>query len=67
MMFTVKQARVLAGKTQQQIAEAIGVHRTTYFHLEQHPETMSVLQLVRFCQAVGRDTSEIFLPTTLEK
>lgn len=44
MAYTVKQARLLAGLTQQQMADELCVHRTTYVKLESDPESFTMKQ-----------------------
>lgn len=51
--YTVKQARRLAGKTQLQVANAIGVCLQTYRRLEENPEKMTVAQAKMFCNEVA--------------
>ena len=60
MCYTVKQARLLAGKTQEEMADAIGVHRSTYIKLEANPDTMTIRQAKRFSQATGIPMDHIF-------
>lgn len=57
--FTVKQARVLAGMTQAEMAVRLGVCLQTYRKLEAHPERMSMLQAKAFCQSVARPIDSI--------
>ena len=44
MAYTVKQARRLAGYTQQEMADELHIHRTTYIKLEENPESFTVGQ-----------------------
>ena len=58
-MLTLKQARNLAGKSQTEIAQAIGVCLATYRKYEENPETMSIMQARRFCLEVGQPVDRI--------
>lgn len=57
--FTVKQARTFAGKTQREMAEAIGVCRDTYMHLEKNPERITVGQANAISQYTGIPFNQI--------
>ena len=59
MKLTVKQARVGANLTQEGAAEALGVHPTTYWKLEKHPEKMSISMAYKFAQITGVDFNDI--------
>lgn len=50
---TVKQMRLVKGKTQEACAEAICVHVNTYRRLEANPEDFSVRQAVDLCEFLG--------------
>ena len=50
---TVKAARVNAGKTQQEVADAMGVHVQTYGRIEKNPEDMSIKEAKKFADIVG--------------
>lgn len=52
MAYTVKQARRLAGLTQQEMADELHIHRTTYIKLEENPESFTVGQ----AKAISRKT-----------
>lgn len=43
MKYTVKQARMLAGFTQDEMAKKLNIHRDTYRNMEKHPEKISFL------------------------
>lgn len=60
MQFTVKQARMLAEKTQGEIAAAIGVHRSTYIKLEANSDAMTIGQAKRFSRVTGIPLNNIF-------
>lgn len=59
MQITMKQARVGANLTQAAVAEKMGVHPTTYFRMEKHPEDLTVKQAFRFSNIVGVDFDDI--------
>lgn len=60
MNLTVKQARLLAGYTQKQIADILGVHVQTYMKWERNPGEMSISTAKQFSKIVGRGFDEIF-------
>lgn len=60
MKFTVKQARLLAGLTQKEVAQMLNMHVQTYMKLEKNPELMSIKTAKEFSQIVGRNFEEIF-------
>lgn len=53
-LLTLKQARNLKGKTQTELARAIGVCLATYRKYEEKPETMTIAQARLFCAAVDQ-------------
>lgn len=57
--YTMKQARNLAGKTQTQIANELGVCLASYNKMEKHPERMTIAQAKLFCRAVGQPADAI--------
>jgi len=60
MKFTVKQARLLAGLTQKEVAQMLKMHVQTYMKLEKNPELMSIKTAKEFSRIVGRNFEEIF-------
>lgn len=60
MILSVKQARVLAGKTQQEMAESMGIHRHTYAKIEQDPEIATIRQAEEIARITGFDLEQIF-------
>ena len=60
MIFTVKQARLLANKTQAQMAEALKVHVQTYRKIELKPETATVKQAQIISEVTGLTLDQIF-------
>lgn len=59
MVITVKQARLLAGLTQQQVAAQMDVHRQTYMKWEQNPDEIPIGKAKQFCEIVGKKIDEI--------
>jgi DNA-binding XRE family transcriptional regulator len=57
---TLKQARLLAELTQQEIAEILGVHVQTYMKWEKNPEEMSIGTAKQFSRIVKREFEDIF-------
>jgi DNA-binding XRE family transcriptional regulator len=57
---TMKQARLLAELTQQEIAEILGVHVQTYMKWEKNPEEMSIGTAKQFSRIVKREFEDIF-------
>ncbi len=53
MVYSVKQARMLAEKTQRACAEAIGVCEQTYRKIEKNPETATVKQALALSSFFG--------------
>lgn len=58
-VLTVKQARVLAEKTQTDMALALGVCLQTYRKLEENPEKMTIAQAKCFCAAVAQPINSV--------
>jgi len=58
-VLTLRQARNLTGKTQTELAQAIGVCLATYRKYEENPETMTISQARRFCQEVNQPPDRI--------
>lgn len=53
MLYTLKQARLLSGKTQVEMAKMLGVCRDTYRKLELHPGVATIEQ----AKAISKITS----------
>ena len=60
MRITMKQARVGADMTQQQVADRLGVHVQTYQRMENNPEDISIKQGKKFADIVGVNFEDIF-------
>lgn len=63
-VFTVRQARNMAGKTQTEIANSLGICLETYRKLERCPEKMTIEQAKMFCREVSRQINEVSFFTT---
>ena len=68
-MFTItlEAARVNAGLTQEALAEAIGVHRSTIYNWEKGKTSPDSKHLKRLSEITGAPMDIIFLPDTLLK
>lgn len=53
MQFTIEQARKYAGLTQEQMGNAIGVHRSTYTKIEKDPTLATVGQINQISDVTG--------------
>lgn len=60
MAFTLKQARILSGLTQEQVAQELKVHRQTYMRWERKPDDMPVGKAKKASALFGRGVDEIF-------
>ncbi len=56
-----KQARLLSGLSQKEVADQLGVHRQTYMKWEQNADEMPVGKAKQFSAMVGRAFEDIFL------
>lgn len=59
-MFTVKQARQYAGLTQAQMAEKLGISRSSYIWLEAHPDRTTVAQAKKISEITGISFDDLF-------
>lgn len=60
---TLTAARVNAAYSQEQLAEKLGVARTTVANWESGKTEMKVVHLCAFCELTGFKMDEILLPT----
>ena len=60
MIFTVKQARKYAGKTQSEMAEALKIHKDTYRKIENNPKTATIDQAKKIADFTGIEFDQIF-------
>lgn len=63
MQVTMKQARVGADMTQQEVADRLGVHVQTYQRMESHPGDVTIRQGKNFAEIVGLKFDDIFFDT----
>lgn len=59
-MYTIKQARMLRGKTQAEMANCLGICRDTYRAIEQNPERATVRQAKAISSFLEIDIEQIF-------
>lgn len=59
-MYTVKQARLLADKTQEEMADILGIHVQTYRKLEQNPTEITIGQAQMISEITGVSVNQIF-------
>ena len=57
---TIRDVRVEAGLTQQQMADKLGISRQQYANYEQHPERVTIEQARRICAILGAEYERIF-------
>lgn len=60
MVYTVKQARMLSGLTQKEMADKLCIHRTTYIKLEERPDNMTIGQAKTISRVTGIPVDNIF-------
>lgn len=61
MNFTIKQARLHAGMTQQIMADYLGIDRSTYIKIEKNPTRATVGQVNAISKYTGIPVEDIFL------
>ncbi|MFE7082529.1 helix-turn-helix transcriptional regulator [Priestia megaterium] len=60
MKFTLKQARLLKGFTQKELAEKLGIHKQTYSKMEKHPDDVTIGDAKRLSEILGFSYDFIF-------
>ncbi len=60
MAITMKMARVGANMTQQEVADAMGMHVNTYARFEKDPESISIEDAKKFSKIVNVNCTDIF-------
>lgn len=60
MGITVKQARLLSGLSQVEVADSLGVHRQTYAKWEKNADSMTIGQAKKFAEIAGVQLEQIF-------
>jgi len=67
LKYTMKQARIGANLTGEEMAKTLGISAFTYRKYERNPLLMSVGLFAKFCEVVGLTIDDIFLPSNLPK
>ncbi|GAB1798656.1 hypothetical protein PMEGAS228_51740 [Priestia megaterium] len=60
MKFTLKQARLLKGFTQKELAEKLGIHTHTYSKMEKHPDDVTIGEAKKISEILGFSYDFIF-------
>ncbi len=60
MGLSLKQHRLVKGKTQEEMATMLGVHVQTYRKLEENPEEVSIKQAKMIAEYLGVPYNDIF-------
>ena len=60
MSFTIKQARKMADKSQNEMAKALKVHVQTYRKIERNPRTATVDQVKIIAEQTGISLDQLF-------
>ncbi|MED3888263.1 helix-turn-helix transcriptional regulator [Priestia aryabhattai] len=60
MKFTLKQARLLKGLTQKELAAKLGVHAQTYSKMERHPDDVTIGEAKQISEILGFSYDFIF-------
>lgn len=63
MKFTLKQARLLKGFKQKEIAQKLGVHVQTYSKMENFPDKVTIGDAKKICEILGMSYDYIFFNT----
>lgn len=66
-MYTIKQARQLAGYTQKEIADKLNVSETTFFKYENYITYMRMDTAFQFSKIVNLDIDDIFFTKEVRK
>lgn len=59
-MYTVKQARLLAGLSQAKVAQKMGVNVDTYRRIEKNPECSTIESAKKICRILNMPFDTIF-------
>jgi DNA-binding XRE family transcriptional regulator len=60
MPLTLKKARLISEKTQQEMADAIGVYIDTYRKMEERPEKVSIENAKKIAKFLNMSVNDIF-------
>lgn len=63
MILTLKQARLLKGFTQRDIATRLGVHVQTYSKMEKQPDEVTIGEAKKICEILDFNYDLIFFNT----
>lgn len=65
--FSIKQWRMVRGLSQDEMAARIGVHPNTYRKMESDPMQIRLITLVKICEVLKVNSSDIIVDTEKEK
>jgi len=60
MPLTLKKARLISEKTQQEMADAIGCYLDTYRKMETHPERVTIENAKKIAKFLNMSVNDIF-------
>ncbi|MCM3598971.1 helix-turn-helix transcriptional regulator [Metabacillus idriensis] len=60
MILTLKQARLLKGLTQRDVAKELGVHVQTYSKMEKQPDEVTIGEAKKICEILDMSYDFIF-------
>lgn len=60
MILTIRQARLVKGITQRDMAEKLNVHVQTYRKMEEHPDNITIGDAKIICGYLGMSYDQIF-------
>lgn len=60
MPLTLKKARLISEKTQQEMADAIGVYIDTYRKMEERPERVTIENAKKIAKFLNMSVNDIF-------
>lgn len=65
--FSIKQWRMVRGLSQEEMAARIGVHPNTYRKMESDPMKIRLITLLKICEVLKVNSSDIIVDTEKEK
>lgn len=65
MQYTIKQARLLSGKTQKDMAKCLNMHVQTYRKIEENPDRVTIGQARTISECTGIPYDQLFLMESL--
>jgi len=57
---TLRKARIIAGLTQQQVADKLGISTPTYRNLERNPDRLTLKQALQLSEILGQPLDVLF-------